>query len=95
MQQERITIEHGKKGGNACIRGLRIMVNDIIGYLESGMTETEILEELPMLESEDIMAAKMHYNSNNKNDKWYIDLGTFLVFLKIILNVLSINQNRD
>jgi uncharacterized protein (DUF433 family) len=26
-----ITIEPGKKGGKACIRGMRISVNDILG----------------------------------------------------------------
>jgi len=68
MQQERITFEQGKKGGNACIRGNRIMVSDIIGYLESGMTEDEILKEWPMLESEDIVAAMIYSDSLVKKD---------------------------
>lgn len=65
MQIERITLEQGKKGGNVCIRGLRIMVSDIIGYVESGMTEEEILQEWPSLASEDIVAAKRYKESLN------------------------------
>lgn len=54
----RITIEPGKRGGKPCIRGLRITVNDILGWLASGMTEQEILEEHPALEKADFAAAR-------------------------------------
>jgi uncharacterized protein (DUF433 family) len=33
-----ITIEPGKRNGKPCIRGLRIMVYDVLEYLASGMT---------------------------------------------------------
>lgn len=56
MINERITKEPGKKSGKACIRGLRFMVSDVLGYLASGMTIEEILEEWPQLEKEDILA---------------------------------------
>ena len=52
----RITIEPGKRGGKPCIRGLRITVNDILGWLASGMTEQEILEEHPAIEKADFAA---------------------------------------
>jgi uncharacterized protein (DUF433 family) len=39
----RITIEPGKRGGKPCIRGLRITVWDVLGWLGAGMTEDEIL----------------------------------------------------
>jgi uncharacterized protein (DUF433 family) len=55
--RERITIEPDKRGGKPCIRGLRITVYDIFGYLASGMSEAEILEDFPDLESADIRAA--------------------------------------
>jgi uncharacterized protein (DUF433 family) len=55
--RERITIEPDKRGGKPCIRGLRITVYDILGYLASGMSEAEILEDFPDLESADIRAA--------------------------------------
>ena len=54
--RERITIEAGKRGGKPCIRGMRITVSDVLEYLASGMTEEEILRELPDLEPEDIRA---------------------------------------
>jgi uncharacterized protein (DUF433 family) len=55
--RERITIEPDKRGGKPCIRGLRITVYDILGYLASGMSEAEIIEDFPVLEPQDIRAA--------------------------------------
>ncbi len=51
-----ITIEPGKMGGKACIRGMRITVYDVLDYLASGMTEDEILADFPDLTREDIRA---------------------------------------
>jgi uncharacterized protein (DUF433 family) len=51
-----ITIEPGKHGGKPCIRGLRITVYDVLEYLASGMTETEILRDFPDLTADDIRA---------------------------------------
>lgn len=51
-----ITIEADKMGGKPCIRGLRITVYDVLDYLASGMTDTEILADFPDLTSEDIRA---------------------------------------
>jgi uncharacterized protein (DUF433 family) len=51
-----ITIEPGKRGGKPCIRGLRITVYDILEYLASGMTHTEILQVFPYLTENDIRA---------------------------------------
>ena len=56
VYQERITIESGKRSGKPCIRGLRITVSDVLGYLAAGMTETEILADFPDLEAEDFRA---------------------------------------
>ncbi len=52
----RITIEPDKRDGKPCIRGMRITVNDVLGWLSHGMTEVEILEEHPGLEREDFAA---------------------------------------
>ena len=51
-----ITIEPGKRSGKPCIRGMRITVYDVLDYLSSGMTHQEILDELPYLREEDILA---------------------------------------
>ena len=53
---DRITIESGIRSGKPCIRGTRITISDILEYLASGMAETEILQEFPELEPEDIRA---------------------------------------
>jgi uncharacterized protein (DUF433 family) len=52
-----ITIEPGKRGGKPCIRGMRITVGDILGWLASGMSVSEILEDFDELTKEDIYAA--------------------------------------
>ncbi len=54
--REIITIEPGKMGGKPCIRGMRITVYDVLDYLASGMTETEILSDFPYLTAEDLHA---------------------------------------
>jgi uncharacterized protein (DUF433 family) len=51
-----ITIEPRKRGGKPCIRGLRITVYDVLGYLASGMSHAEVLHEFPDLTEEDIRA---------------------------------------
>lgn len=52
-----ITIDPGKRGGKACIRGTRITVADVLGYLAAGMTEQEILADFPDLTETDIRAS--------------------------------------
>lgn len=54
--QDRITSDPAKRGGNPCIRGLRITVCDVLEYLASGMTEQAILQDFPDLTREDIRA---------------------------------------
>jgi uncharacterized protein (DUF433 family) len=49
-----ITIEPGKRGGKPCIRGMRITVYDVLGWLASGMSYDQIVEEYPDLTLEDI-----------------------------------------
>ena len=53
---ERITIEPGKRGGKPCIRGMRITVYDVLEYLASGMSESDILADFSELSVEDIRA---------------------------------------
>ena len=51
-----ITMEPGKRSGKPCIRGLRMTVADVLGYLAAGMTHDEILLDYPYLIEEDIRA---------------------------------------
>lgn len=55
--RERITIDPDMRGGKPCIRGMRITVYDVLGYLASGMSHEEILGDFPDLEEEDIRAS--------------------------------------
>ncbi|NOX84862.1 MAG: DUF433 domain-containing protein [Chlorobi bacterium] len=61
-----ITIEPGKRGGKPCIRGMRITVSDILGWLASGMTVKEILSDFDELTEEDIYAA-LSYAADREN----------------------------
>ena len=64
---ERITLEPGKRGGRACVRGLRITVYDVLEWLAQGMTEAEIIEDFPELESADIRAC-LAYAANREHN---------------------------
>ena len=55
--REIITIESGKRGGRPCIRGMRISVCDVLGWLAAGMTNEQMIEEFPGLTLEDIRAS--------------------------------------
>lgn len=55
--EERITINPDVMGGKACIRGLRITVDTVLGLLASGHSEEDILAAYPYLEAEDIRAS--------------------------------------
>jgi uncharacterized protein (DUF433 family) len=51
-----ITITPGKRGGKPTIRGMRIAVSDVLGWLAAGMTYEEIINDYPELTEEDIRA---------------------------------------
>ena len=52
-----ITQSPGKRGGRPCIRGMRIAVADILGWLAVGMSHAEIIADYPELTEDDIRAA--------------------------------------
>ena len=54
--QNIITLEPGKRGGRPCIRGMRIAVADVLGWLATGMSHEQILSDYPELTEEDIRA---------------------------------------
>lgn len=51
-----ISIEPGKRGGKACVRGLRITVYEVLELLAKGMSYAELLSEFPDLTEQDIFA---------------------------------------
>jgi uncharacterized protein (DUF433 family) len=56
MDENRITIESGKRSGQPCIRGLRITVWDVLGWLAAGRSEDQIISDYPELERDDFRA---------------------------------------
>ena len=54
--QHIITIEPGKRGGRPCIRHMRIAVADVLGWLATGQSHQQILDDFPELMEEDIRA---------------------------------------
>ncbi len=66
-----ITVQSGKRSGQPCIRGMRMTVDDVLGYLEGGMSEEELLYDFPYLTSEDIKACRA-FNEVRKQRTLYI-----------------------
>ena len=54
-----IKISPDKRFGKPCIRNTRITVFDILGWLGSGMTMEEVINDYPELTREDIKASLM------------------------------------
>lgn len=53
---ERITIDPNVRFGKPCVRGTRIAVGDVLGYLAGGMSEDQIVRDFPQLTRDDIRA---------------------------------------
>ena len=51
-----ITLEPGKRSGRPCVRGLRVAVADVLGWLAAGLSHEEIRSDHPELTEEDIGA---------------------------------------
>lgn len=61
--KERITTNPAQCGGRPCIRGMRIRVVDILELLAAGLTQEQVLNELPDLELLDVEAALKYAGS--------------------------------
>jgi uncharacterized protein (DUF433 family) len=61
---ERITINPKQCGGRPCIRGMRIRVSDVLDLFASELSATQILEEMPDLEADDLKAV-LQYAARN------------------------------
>ena len=53
---DRISIDPNIRFGKPCVRGTRITVGDVLGYLAGGMSEAELLADFPQLTQDDIRA---------------------------------------
>ena len=68
---DRITIDPDLCNGKPTIRGKRIAVQTILGFLSSGDTRAEVLEAYPSLEVEDINAC-LAYASEMMDRKYVV-----------------------
>lgn len=57
---KRITIDPEMCGGRPCIRGMRIRVTDVLDLLAAGLSPSQVIDELPILEERDVRAALVH-----------------------------------
>ncbi|MGB8843558.1 MAG: DUF433 domain-containing protein [Aliidongia sp.] len=56
-ETHRITVDPNQCGGHPCLRSLRVRVQDVLDLLAAGASHEEILEDYPLLEAGDIIAA--------------------------------------
>lgn len=68
--RQHITLQAGKRGGKACVRGLRISVQDVLGWLASGMTNDEIVRDFPELSREDVLACLAWAAAREQSVAW-------------------------
>jgi len=54
---ERIAVDQRIMGGVPCIRGTRIPVSSVLGYMAAEMTDEEILADFPQLTADDLREA--------------------------------------
>jgi len=54
--REIIPLKPGKRGGKPCVRGLRITVGDVLGWIAAGMSWAEIKDDCPGPTDEGIRA---------------------------------------
>jgi uncharacterized protein (DUF433 family) len=54
--RDRIVSDPGIRTGKPCVRGTRITVGDVLGWLAAGMLPDEIVAEYPPITREDVLA---------------------------------------
>jgi uncharacterized protein (DUF433 family) len=54
--RDRIEIQPGVRSGKPIVKGTRITVYDVLGYLSAGTPEAQLLVEFPQLAHDDVLA---------------------------------------
>lgn len=52
----RITTDPEVRFGKPCVRGTRITVGEVLGFLATGQSEADLLAEFPQLTHDDVLA---------------------------------------
>jgi uncharacterized protein (DUF433 family) len=53
---ERIWADPERRSGKPCVRGTRITVGEVLGFLASGASEAELIADFPQLTHDDVLA---------------------------------------
>ena len=69
--KEIIRINPNKRFGKPCVRDTRITVYDVLGWLSSGMSYEEIIEDFPELTRQDILAC-LAFASEREHSLQYV-----------------------
>jgi uncharacterized protein (DUF433 family) len=68
---DRISVDSAVRFGKPCVRGTRITVGDVLGYLAGGMSEEGLLQDFPQLTHEDVRAC-LAYAAERERRTWGI-----------------------
>ncbi len=68
---DRITFDRNIMAGQACIRGMRVPVSLVLNLVANGKTVTEIIEDYPYLEPEDIQQS-LYYAAWLTQERVYV-----------------------
>ena len=53
---DRISVDPAIRFGKPCVRGTRLAVGDVLGYLAGGMSDDQVIADFPQLTKDDIRA---------------------------------------
>lgn len=53
---ERIWMDPDRRAGKPCVRGTRITVGEVLGFLAGDGSEAELFQDFPQLTHEDVLA---------------------------------------
>jgi uncharacterized protein (DUF433 family) len=53
---DRISIDPEIRFGKPCVRGTRITVGEVLGFLATGSSESELIADFPPLTHDDVLA---------------------------------------
>ncbi|NJL14483.1 MAG: DUF433 domain-containing protein [Microscillaceae bacterium] len=68
-----ITIEANKRQSKPCIRGMRIAVEDVLNWLNAGLSPDQIIRNFPELNKRDISACiQFAQDEEQKNTQYKV-----------------------
>jgi uncharacterized protein (DUF433 family) len=65
--QDHIWLDPDRRSGKPCVRGTRITVGDVLGWLAASMAINEIILEYPQLTHADVLACLAYAAAREQN----------------------------